>query len=176
MTGELPRRPVDAGARPPAVAFIAAELAFLGAAHVLGGPAWVVLGVVAVVGQVAANFRLQPLVGLVPAAAWMAAHQVTGDRRLFFPFALALAAHLAGQFVGRGRAAALVAGGIVVAAFLAIRLVQAATIPVLAVESVVAAVILAAAVAVLPAAVRRPWGTAAVTALASLLAYAGLAV
>lgn len=175
MTDEISCRRVDAGTRPPAVAFIAAELAFLGAAHVLGGPAWVALGVVAVVGQVAADFRLGPLVGLVPAAAWMLAHQLTDDRELFFPFAMALAAHLAGQFVGRGRVAATAAGGLVVAAFLAIRLLQAAPGRVLAVECAVAAVILAAAVAALPLALRRPWGAAAVTAGASLLAYAGLA-
>jgi len=45
---------------------------------------------------------------------------------------------------------------------------------VLAVELAVAAAILVAVVAVLPAAVKRPWGTAAVTILASLAAYAGL--
>lgn len=46
----------------------------------------------------------------------------------------------------------------------------------LAVELAVAAAILVAVVAVLPAAVQRPWGTAAVTILASLAAYAGLAL
>jgi hypothetical protein len=63
-----------------------------------------------------------------------------------------------------------------VAAFLAIRVMQAATAKVLAVELAVAAAILAAVVAVLPAAVKRPWGAMAVTILASLAAYAGLAL
>jgi predicted GNAT family N-acyltransferase len=170
------RAGIEATARPPAAGFIAAQLAFLAAAHVLGGPPWVALGVLAFAGQIAAEFRLRPLVGLAPAGFWMAAHQLTGDRDLFFPYAMALAAHLAGQFFGRGRVAAAAAGGLVVAAFLAIRVGQAATAKVLAVEAAVAAAILAVTVAVLPAAVNRPWGAVIVTAIASLLAYAGLAL
>lgn len=161
-------------APPPAAAFIAAELVFLAAAHVLGGPAWVVLGVLACTGQVAADFRLRPLVGLVPAAGWMAAHQLTGNREFFFPYAMALAAHLAGQFVDRGRVVAAFAAGIVMAAFLAIRILQAATAKVLVVEVAVAVAILAAVVAVLPAVKWRAWGVAVLTALASLAAYVGL--
>lgn len=163
-------------ARQPVAPFIAAELVFLAAAHFLGGPPWVALGVLAVIGQVAADFRLGPLVGLLPAAGWMAAHHLSGNRELFFPYALALAVHLAGQVVRRGRGAAAAAGGIVMASFLAIRVLQDATGRVLAVEAAVAAAILGLAVAVLPMAARRPWGTAAVTILASLLAYAGLAL
>ena len=159
-----------------AICFMLVELAFLAAAHVLGGPPWVALGVLAMIGQVAADFRLGPLLGLVPAAGWLAAHAITGNRELFFPYAIALAAHLAGQFIDRGRPQAAVAGALVAAAFLSIRVVQAATAGVLAVESAVAAAILAAAVAALPAAVKRPWGRVAVTAGASLLAYAGLAL
>lgn len=167
---------IETAARPPMAAFITAELAFLAAAHLLGGPPWVVLGVLAFAGQVSADFRLRPLIGFLPAAGWIAAHQLTGNRELFFPYAMALAAHLAGQFVGRGRVAAAVAGGLVVAAFLGIRILQAATAKVLAVELAVAAVIFVAVIAVLPAAVQRPRGAVAVTLLASLAAYAGLAV
>jgi predicted GNAT family N-acyltransferase len=165
-----------AARRPPAVGFIAAELTFLAAAHFLGGPPWVVLGVLAFAGQVVADFRLRPLIGFLPAAGWMVAHQLTGNRELFFPYAMALAAHLASQFVGRGRVAAAVAGGLVVAAFLGIRILQAATAKVLAVELAVAAAILIVTVAVLPAVLKRPWEAVAVTLLASLAAYAGLAV
>jgi len=180
-------------ARPPLMAFIGVELGFLAAAHWLGGPAWVALGVLAMIGQVASNFRLRPLVGLLPAAAWMAAHRLTGNRELFFPFAMALAAHLAGQFLPRchGTAPAasaacptrgsmslrsLFAGGLVGAAFLGIRVMQAATEPVLAVEAAVAALILIAVVAALPRAAKRSWGIEAVTAAASLAAYVGLAL
>jgi hypothetical protein len=166
----------ETAARPPAVAFIVAELIFLVAAHLLGGPPWVALGVLAFAGQVVNDFRLAPLMGFLPAAGWMVAHQLTGNRELFFPYAMALAAHLASQFVGHGRVAAAVAGGLVVAAFLGIRILQAATARVLAVELAVAAVILAAVVAVLPAALKRPWGAVAVTILASLAAFLGLAL
>jgi predicted GNAT family N-acyltransferase len=159
-----------------ATLFLIAELAFLAAAHFLGGPPWVALGVLAMVGQVAADFRLPPLVGLLPAGFWIAAHAITGNRELFFPYAMALAAHLAGQFIGRGRSMATAAGGLIVIAFLAIRVMQAATAKVLAVEAAVAVVILAACVAVLPVAKLRPWGLVGIATVASLLAYAGLAL
>ena len=167
---------LEAATRPPAVAFIAVELGFLAAAHLLGGPPWVAIGVLTLAGQVAADFRLKPLVGLLPAACWLAAHELTGNRELFFPYAMALATHLAGQFASRGRVSAATAGGLVTAAFLAIRVGQAATAKVLAVEAAVAAVILALTVALLPLAIKRPWGGLVVAAIASLLAYAGLAV
>ena len=178
MGDDEPPRAVslEAGNRPPTVAFIALELAFLAAAHLLGGPPWVAIGVLTLAGQVAADFRLKPLVGLLPAACWLAAHQLTGNRELFFPYAMALAAHLAGQFAGRGRVAAAAAGGLVAATFLAIRVGQAATAKVLAVEAAVAVVILAATVSVLPVAMKRPWGRVIVAAVASLLAYLGLAL
>lgn len=171
-------------ARPPVAAFIIVELAFLTAAHFLGGPPWVALGVLAMIGQVAADFRLTPLLGLLPAAFWMAAQAITGNRELFFPYAMALAAHLASQVagragqrsVGRGQVAAAAAGGLMVAAFLAIRVIQAATARVLAVEAAVAVGILAACVAALPVATSRRWGSVAIAAVASLLAYAGLAL
>lgn len=162
--------------RPPVAGFSAVELAFLVAAHALGGPPWVALGVLACCGQILADFRLPPLVGLVSAVAWAAAHRLTADRELFFPYALALAAHLAFQFAGRGRKAAACAASVIVVAFLAIRGGQAATPRVLAVELAVAAVIVAATAVVLPAVPRRQWAGAAVAALASLAAYAGLAL
>jgi predicted GNAT family N-acyltransferase len=159
-----------------ATAFMIAELGFLAGAHFLGGPPWVALGVLAMVGQVAADFRLQPLIGLLPAGFWIVAHTITGNRELFFPYAMALAAHLAGQFIGRGRVMAAAAGGLIVIGFLAIRVGQAATAKVLAVEAAVAAVILAACVAVLPVAALRRGGLVAVVTVASLLALAGLAL
>jgi predicted GNAT family N-acyltransferase len=178
LVDDVPRRAggLEAASRPPVVAFITVELAFLAAAHLLGGPPWVAIGVLTLAGQVAADFRLKPLVGLLPAACWLAAHQLTGNRELFFPYAMALGAHLAGQFASRGRVSAAVAGGLVTAAFLAIRVGQAATAKVLAVEAAVAAVILVATVAVLPVAIKRPWGRVIVVAVASLLAYLGLAL
>lgn len=169
----------------PLATFLALEFALLAAAHVWGGPPWVAIGAVAVVGQVAADLQPGRLAGCVPALGWLAAHHATGNRELFFPYTIALAVHLAGEFIRRVRVgphagsrygAGLAAGGVVVAAFLALRRFQAATARVLAVEAAVAVMILAVAVALLPWAVRRPWAAMAITAVASLAAYAGLAL
>ena len=170
------RRGASALALLPVVGFIAIELAFLAAVHFLGGPPWVALAVLTFFGQVIADFRLAPLFGLTPAILWAAAHFLTDNRELFFPYAMTLAVHLAGQFATRGRPAVAVAGGLVAAAFLAIRVMQAATLRVLGVEAAVTMVILVAAVAALPRVADRPWAKAAVTALASLAAFAGLAL
>ena len=83
---------------------------------------------------------------------------------------------MAGQFGGRDRTAAAVAGGLVVAAFMGIRVIQDATARVLAVELAVAVAILAAVTVAVPLMDRRPWGAVAVAAVASLAAYAGLAL
>jgi len=162
--------------RPQVSTFIATEVAFLAVAHVFGGPAWVGLGVLACIAQVAADFRLPPLLGLVPALGWVAAHHATGNRELFFPYAMYLAAHVAGQCARRGWPAAFSAGAVVVAAFLAIRGFQGATSRVLAVELAVAGAILAAVVVAVMTAAKRPWAKAVVAVLASLAAYAGLAL
>lgn len=171
----------DAGTLPRSLlarvgGFVAGELALVAALHLLGGPAWVALGVLVCCGQVVADFRVAPLALLAPAVGWAAWHHVSGNRELFFPYAMSLAAHAAGQFAARGRTAAGVAGGTIVAAFLLVRALQRATAGVLAVESVVAAVILAVVVAVQPAADRRPAAALLVAALASLTAYLGLSL
>ncbi len=172
LTGQVAS--ADAMARTPVAGFIAIELALLVAMHFLGGPLWVALGACAVVGQILADFRIRPLVGLGSAVFWAAAHHLSGNRELFFPYAMALAVHLAGQFIPRGRWVAVGMGGLIVVVFMSIRVVEQATLKVLAVELAVAAVILAAAVALLPRFSGRPWALAAVTAVASLAAYAGL--
>lgn len=163
-------------ARPTVAAFMACELAFLATAHALGGPPWVALGVLACVAQIAADFRVRSLLGIVPALGWAVAHHLSGDRELFFPYAMHLAAHVAGQFHARGRLVGAAAGGTIVAGFLAIRAMQRATPRVLAVEAAVAAAILAAVVAVRPVAARRPWVAAAVSVAAAVAAYLGLAL
>ena len=78
-----------------AAGFIAVELLFLAAAHAYGGPAWVVIGVLAFCGQAVAGVRLAPLAILVPALGWLALSRDTGNRELFFPYCIALASHVA---------------------------------------------------------------------------------
>ncbi len=162
--------------RRPVAGFIAAEIVFLVGAHLLGGPPWVAIGVLACVMQVVGDFRLRPLLGIAPALAWAAMHHVTGNRELFFPYSMYLAAHIASQFAGRGWIGSATAGATVVVAFLGIRAVQDATARVLAVEFAVALAILAAVVFSLMATEKRPGAAVVVAALASLAAYAGLAL
>jgi hypothetical protein len=190
-----------------AAGFIAVELLFLAAAHAFGGPAWVVIGVLAFCGQAAAGVRLAPLAILVPALGWLALARGTGNRELFFPYCMYLASHVAVVLTPRVACAeaprvacaeaprslraamqrsfrAALGGGLVVAAFLAVRVLQRAGLGVLAVEFVVAVAILAV---VLAAAARlrhgggangvAAWvGDAAIVVGASLAAYAGLAL
>jgi len=158
-----------------AAAFIAVELAFLALAHLLGGPAWTVLGMIAFVAQATGGLRPAALATLVPALAWAVAAKTTGNRELYFPFAMHLAAVTAAIPPTTHRLGSLVAGSAVVATFLAIRWLQAATPRVLAVEAVAAAVVLVAAVVA-----RERFADAAgrwwIPAAASLLAYACLAL
>jgi hypothetical protein len=157
-------------------AFIAVELAFLAAAHLLGGPPWVALGVLACVTQVMSDFRLRSLLGIAPALGWLVASYATGNRELFFPYAMYLAAHVASQFAGRDWKTVAVAGGTVVMAFLMIRVLQDATLPVLAVEFFVALAILAGIVCGIIIMAKRPWASMALATMASIAAYAGLAL
>ena len=197
-----------------AAGFIVVELLFLAAAHAYGGPAWVVIGVLAFCGQAAAGVRLAPLAILVPALGWLALSRGTGNRELFFPYCIYLASHVAVALTPRVAGAeaprvagaeaprsflaapwsfraaisrsfrAAAGGGLVVATFLAVRVLQRAGPRVLAVESIVAVAILAVVLAA-AARLRRGGGTngvadwvgdAVVVVGASLAAYAGLAL
>jgi hypothetical protein len=170
-----PVSPVPADSTGSAAGFLIAEVAFLAAAHALGGPPWVVLGVMACLGQIMADFRLASLAPLLPALVWAGAHAVTGNRELFFPYAVYLAAHVAVHFerFGRGRAAAGATG--IMATFLLIRVLQRGTPGVLAVELAVTVVILVGVLAAIHCGRGRPAIPWLVPLAASLAAYAGLA-
>ena len=156
-------------------AFIAIELAFLALAHVLGGPAWTVLGAIACVGHAAGGLHPTALAAVAPALLWAVAAKATGNRELYFPFAMHLAAATAAVPPADRPLNALAAGGAISGAFLAIRWLQAATPGVLAVEAAAVVVVLAAAVAARKRcadAASRWW----IPAAAALLAYACLAL
>jgi len=122
--------------------FIALEALLLVVAAGVGGPSWTTVAAVACVGHLAAGFRSDSLAPAVPALAWLTASALTGNRELFFPYAMHLAA---AAFLAAGHwPLGAVASGTVIAAFIAVRVVESATLRVLAVE-------LAAAVAVLVA-------------------------
>lgn len=212
-TSDPTRRPalLRPGGVPATACFLGVELLLLAAAHLYGGPPWTLLMMLAMLAQVAAGVRLAPLALLVPSLAWLVTFRATGNRELFFPFAMHLATFVAllgsddagGQDRrddGDGaepppdrhpprRSAALLpgmvrgplGGGGMAAAFLAIRAVQNATARVLAVESVVAMVILAVASAAIATSRRmspgpRTTAAAAIVLLSSLAAYAALAI
>jgi hypothetical protein len=159
-----------------AFVFLLLEMLFLAAAHWLGGPPWTAVGAVAIVSQ--AFVRPQParLLLLVPALVWLGLFRLSGNRELFFPYAMALAAFVSLPLAARRTWLGGVGGGLMVGTFLLIRILQQAGGRVLAVELAVAAVILALVLAVASRA-RGRWSLkAAIVATASLLAYAGLAL
>lgn len=159
--------------------FIIVELLFLVVTHVFGGPPWTVIGVIAILAQMLGGVRIASLVLMVPSLAWLALSHATGNRELFFPYTMYLASCVALRTAGRTTWRGPVAGGVVVAVFMVIRILQQATVRVLAVELVVAAAILALVVAA--GSWRRrdasalPWH-AAIVMTSSLVAYASLAL
>jgi hypothetical protein len=169
--------------------FIIVELLFLAVTLMFGGPPWTVIGAIAVVAQTLGGIRIESLALVVPSLAWLALSHATGNRELFFPYTMYLASCVALWNSQRAtqRAAWLgpLGGAAIVAAFMVIRILQQATVRVLAVEFVVAAAILALVVVagswsrrrvahVAPAA-HFAW-QAAIVAASSLLAYASLAI
>ena len=169
--------------------FIIVELLFLAVTQIVGGPPWTVIGAIAVVAQTLGGVRIESLALIVPSLAWLALSHATGNRELFFPYTMYLASCVALWNSQRAtqRAAWLgpLGGAAIVAAFMVIRILQQATVRVLAVEFVVAAAILALVVVtgswsrrrvahVAPAA-HFAW-RAAIVAASSLLAYASLAI
>ena len=95
----------DQAPRPglPLAGFIAVELAYLAIAHIWGGPPWTVVGMLAFVAPLVTGLRRASLVLLVPSLAWLVLFRVTGNRELFFPFAMYVAAFLAARRPAGGR-------------------------------------------------------------------------
>lgn len=160
----------------PAPLFLILEILLLVAAHWLGGPPWTAVAAVAIVVQ--AFVRPEPgrLLLVLPAVAWLALFRLTGNRELFFPYAIALAAFVSLPLAARAVWLGGLGGALMIGTFLLIRIMQQAGGRVLAVELAVAAVILALVLAAANRG-RGRWSLeAAVVAAASLLAYAGLAL
>lgn len=126
--------------------FLAIEAVLLAAAARVGGPPWAAVAAVACVGHLPAGFRPTVLAPALAALAWLGASALTGNRELFFPYAMHLAAAAFLAVGGWPRGA--LAGGAVIGAFLAVRVVQSAPQRVLAIEFVAAVAVLAAVAAV----------------------------
>lgn len=128
-------------------AFIAAELVFLAMAHLVGGPWWTAVGAVACVVQVTGGPRAASIAPLFPALAWAVAAQATGNRELYFPFAMHLAAATLATMPPPAPRSKTLAAMLVPATFLIVRWLQAATPRVLVVETVATGVVMATAAA-----------------------------
>ena len=101
---------------------------------------------------------------------WLAIFFWTEDRRMFFPYTMHLAVMAGYLLEGRVRRAMVWGPAAVVAVFTAVRVTQGATLEVLAVELVVAA-------AAVPAAVwAGRWGRMPAAMVGSLVALLGLAL
>jgi len=167
---------------PSRAAFIVGEVVFLAVAQAFGGPAWTVVAMAALIALSFAGPGLPSLALAAPSLGWLAASLATGNRELFFPYAMTLAAVGVCRGGDRGAMLALAAGAGVAAAFFAVRIRQQATAQVLAVEGAVAAAILAGAWLCRARAPRQPAisgvcaADAAIVAAAALAAYAGLAL
>ena len=156
--------------------FLGIELLFLAATHLYGGPPWTLLGMVAFFAQIAVDFRLRPLALLVPSLAWLALFHATGNRELFFPIAMYLATYVDLLLAARNPGLGYLGGGTLVAAYMVIRVLQAASAKVLAVELVVAVSILALALVAHALIGRRPASDAVIVVLSSVAAFASLAL
>ena len=161
------------------IGLLIVEAVFLAMAHVAGGPPWTIVAAIAfavlgIGGRPQESGGRQALWLILPSLGWLLAFRATGNRELFFPFTMYLAAHAALTVSPRGPKAAGLAGGIVVAIFLVIRVLQAATPRVLAVEAVAAGVILAATCLMLVRRDRSLLGDGLILGLASAAAFVSL--
>lgn len=111
-----------------------------------------------------------PAVSLI----FLAFFLLTGDRRFFFPFSIQLAVQCACLMRRRSQWAAWSAGAAMVGVFTLIRIVQAATVPVLTVELIVAGVALAVGIAVGGRQAEPLQRRTAASSVAALIALVGL--
>ncbi|MGA0038666.1 MAG: hypothetical protein ACO3NZ_02355 [Pirellulales bacterium] len=133
------------------ILLILVELLLLAAAQLVGGPPWTMLAAIALVLQARMGLTPGGLGRLAIAFGWLGLFWTTGNRELYFCFAMTLAAD-AILLVGneptgqpgtwRGALRGATAGSLLAAVFLGFRIVQQATTKVLAVELAVAVAIL----------------------------------
>ncbi len=137
-----------------------------------GGLEWALVCSIAVAALWWRGFRFGTLVSVLAVSLlWLALYRFTADRRLFFPYTMQLAVQLG--FLLRGRVAhpAIIGGGGLMAVFVLIRVVQAATAAVLFVE-----VLVCVAILLLSLRTRNADFRTVASAVASLLAYVSLAL
>lgn len=126
-------------------AFLAIEAVILALAAGIGGPPWAAIAAVACVAHLPGGMLPAVLAPALPALAWLGASVLTGNRELFFPYTMHLAA--AAFLAVGGWPRGVLAGGAVIAAFMIVRVLQTAPPRVLAVELAAAVAVLAAVAA-----------------------------
>ncbi len=157
--------------------FALSSLVLLAIAFAFGGWTWTLLCLLGVASQIRAQpGSLRLLAAIGPSLLWLALSRWSGNRELFFPFTMYLAAHAALPVAGRTLYRAATGGALIVTVFAFIRILQMATTRILVVELVVAAAILALAIIVCRTGPQNTAARTAIAALASLMAYAGLAI
>lgn len=114
------------------------------------------------------------LASLVLSSFWLAAHQYTGDVRLYFPFTLHFATQLGALLPFSPARSVLYGSGGIILLFSVIRLLQSASLVVLLVELLVAAVAVGLPLLLFHAGPPTPLRRNASLILSALLAYLGL--
>jgi hypothetical protein len=151
--------------------------ASLPARAIMAGWPWVIIGAIPFL---AMPRRMRSATSVAGATgigvAWVLLFCLTGDRRLFFPYTIQVAVQTICLLHGRVRRPALLGGGLAVGLFAAIRVIQGATPAVLAVELLVAGVVLALATAVWRRSSQTPAFRCAISLAGSLLAFAALSL
>lgn len=168
-TTQLPAQPgLLLGTLP---AYLAA-VALLGFAAFYGGLPWALMAAIWIVAlRTGEDVNMSMLQAAASGLFWVALFHWTGDRRLFFPFSMQVAAFAACRWRVNGKWTAVATGAVVTTVFTGIRLLQSASAHVLGVELIVAAAVLSIGLALLPYT-----GKWAASTAAALLALAGLLV
>ncbi len=151
-------------------------LCILATALFFGGVAWAQVFLTAIALRSRPEFRGERLLIMTCSLIWLAIFRWMFVRQLFFPYTMHLAACVVLFESDFDKWRGYVHGMIVVAVFLAIRFLQGATTRVLAIELIVAAVILAFAICVYQLTPKNAVSRGIVVVIASLAAVGGLAL
>ena len=157
-------------------AFLVAEVGFLSALGFWGGPAWVGIAVPVILVEIFCGSQTRSLGMLMPAGLWLVLCRFTGNRELFFPYAMYVTAFVVSRLWEKNPTAAFVAGLFSGCLFLLIRWFQDASTSVLLIEGAVAVGIVLAMGVFCWQGLNRGWFQCVGLIAASLLAYAGLAL
>jgi hypothetical protein len=144
--------------------------------HFLGGHPWTFLFSIALVSLGFTNLNIKQFGLLGCSLIWLVMYRVSGQRELFFPFAMFLATYVAVFLSVRHFWMGFFGGLVVVWCFIAIRFYQFATFRVLVIELIVATAIVACSLIAKSFAPKTLASFACIVAIASLVAYCCLAI